>query len=112
MKPNCRVPRPHRAAQPHEGGGQALEPVADEQYLARRSLRDLPGTITNLTDRLANLTADMATATAHADDRVAIGNRAYSRDEVQGALGDGIFLAELPYRLVTHDVHGTVPMVP
>ena len=35
---------------------------ADEQYLARRSVRDLPGTIASLSERLANLTADQATA--------------------------------------------------
>ena len=39
---------------------------ADEQYLARRSLRDLPETIARLNERLAGLTADLATLTAHA----------------------------------------------
>src|SRR6201988_4603559 len=47
----------------------------DEQYVARRSVRDLPGTVASLTERLSQLTADEATATAHADDRIAIGNR-------------------------------------
>src|SRR5208337_1923364 len=60
----------------------------DEQYVARRSVRDLPGTIASLSGRLSNLTADQATTTAHADDRVTIGNRPYARDDVQGALGD------------------------
>ena len=46
---------------------------ADEQYLARRSVRDLPGTIASLSERLSNLTADQATATAHADDPITIG---------------------------------------
>src|SRR5205823_6420757 len=36
----------------------------DEQYVARRSVRDLPGMIAKLSERLANLTADQATATA------------------------------------------------
>src|SRR5258708_25528987 len=53
----------------------------DEQYVARRSVRDLPGTIASLSGRLSNLTADQATATAHADDRVTINNRSYSRDD-------------------------------
>ncbi len=70
----------------------------DEQYVARRSVRDLPATITSLNERVSKLTADEATATAHADDRVTIGNRAYSRDEVQGALGD--YLHSLPERVM------------
>src|SRR5271170_958359 len=60
----------------------------DEHYVARRSVRDLPGTIASHTERLSKLSADQATATAHADDRVTIDNRAYARDDVQGALGD------------------------
>ena len=40
----------------------------DEQYVARRSVRDLPATIASLSERLSKLTADEATATAHADD--------------------------------------------
>src|SRR6202040_3405745 len=38
---------------------------ADEQYLARRALRDLPDTIARLTKRFADLSADMATTAAH-----------------------------------------------
>ena len=34
----------------------------DEQYVARRSVRDLPGTIASLSERLSNLAADEATA--------------------------------------------------
>src|SRR6202035_5049002 len=45
----------------------------DEQYVARRSVRDLPGTIEKLNERLSKLTADEATATAHAADLVTIG---------------------------------------
>ena len=45
----------------------------DEQYVARRSVRDLPGTIAGLSERLSKLTADQATATAHADDPITIG---------------------------------------
>lgn len=59
----------------------------DEQYVARRSVRDLPGTIANQTERLAKLTADDATATEHARDSIAIGGRAYGRDAVAEVLG-------------------------
>lgn len=61
----------------HAGGGEADAELQrlnllkknhlDEQYVARRSVRDLPDTITNLTGRLADLTADMATTTAKAE---------------------------------------------
>jgi hypothetical protein len=70
----------------------------DEQYVARRSVRDLPGTIASLSERLSNLTADQATATAHADDRVTIGKRSYSRDDTSAALGD--YLHTLPERVM------------
>src|SRR5208282_5289636 len=60
----------------------------DEQYVARRSVRDLPGMIRNLSERLKNLTVDEATATAHARDRITIGNRAWSHDDMVGALAD------------------------
>src|SRR4029077_14449066 len=52
----------------------------DEQYVARRSVRDLPGTIASLSGRLSNLTTDQATAAAHAGDPITIGNRR-SRDD-------------------------------
>src|SRR5271168_4195487 len=65
---------------------------------SRRSLRDLPGTIARLSERLTNLTADMATATAHADDRITIGKRSYSRDDTPAALGD--YLHNLPERVM------------
>jgi N12 class adenine-specific DNA methylase len=59
----------------------------DEQYVARRSVRDLPGTIAKLSERLTNLTADQATAIAHADDRVTIGDRTYPHADIQAVLG-------------------------
>ena len=59
----------------------------DEQYVARRSVRDLPGTIASLSERLYNLTADQATATAHADDPITIGNRTWSREDMPAILG-------------------------
>jgi N12 class adenine-specific DNA methylase/SAM-dependent methyltransferase len=49
---------------------------ADEQYLARRNLRDLPGSIERLTQRLAGLTADQATMKAHEADVILIDSRA------------------------------------
>ena len=59
----------------------------DEQYVARRSVRDLPGTIANQTERLAKLTADEATANEHAEDPISIGGRTYGRDAVAEVLG-------------------------
>jgi N12 class adenine-specific DNA methylase len=61
---------------------------ADEQYLARRSLRQLPDTIAALTERLNALTADQATLTAHAADPIAIGDRPVSREDTAAALGE------------------------
>jgi N12 class adenine-specific DNA methylase len=58
----------------------------DEQYVARRSVRDLPGTIASINDRLSKLSADEATATAHAADPVTIGKHAWSREDVATAL--------------------------
>jgi hypothetical protein len=55
---------------------------ADEQYLARRYRRELPETISQLTRRAAGLEADHATAAAHADDPIVIGDRPCARDQV------------------------------
>jgi hypothetical protein len=59
----------------------------DEQFVARRKVRDLPATIESLSERLSNLTADQATASAHAADPVTIGARKCARDEVLPRLG-------------------------
>lgn len=59
----------------------------DEQYVARRSVRDLPGTIASLSNRLSQLTSDQATVAAHAGDPVTIGSRAYDRDDTLVVLG-------------------------
>jgi hypothetical protein len=59
----------------------------DEQYVARRSVRDLPGTIAALSERLSNLTMDQETASAHATDPITIAGRTYSEEVVVG-LGD------------------------
>jgi hypothetical protein len=58
----------------------------DEQYVARRSVRDLPGTVASLTERLLKLTTDEATAKRHASDRITIGKRPWSREDVPGVL--------------------------
>jgi len=60
---------------------------ADEQYLARRALRDLPDTIQRLTTRIAELSADIATLAAHERDPVTIGDRRYNRSDVLDNLG-------------------------
>ena len=60
---------------------------ADEQFLARRALRELPETITRLKGRLENLTADLATATAHERDPLTIGDRSFGSDDAMSALG-------------------------
>ncbi len=59
---------------------------ADEQYVARRSLKELPATIERLSQRLADLKTDLATATAHANDRITIGNRVCPREEAMAVL--------------------------
>lgn len=66
----------------------------DEQYVARRSVRDLPGTIANLSERLAHLTTDEATVRAHEIDPITIGDRACLRDDASGALAG--HLEDLP----------------
>jgi hypothetical protein len=58
----------------------------DEQYVARRNVRDLPTTIAGLTGRLSKLMADEATATAHADDPIKIGRKACLREDVTTVL--------------------------
>jgi hypothetical protein len=45
----------------------------DEQFLARRNLRELPDRIERLTQRLSGVTADQATMKSHEDDEVVIG---------------------------------------
>ncbi len=59
----------------------------DEQYVARRSVRDLPGTIASLSERLANLTTDAATAATHAADLITIGSHACSPEDAPAILG-------------------------
>ena len=60
----------------------------DEQYIARRSLRELPESIERLRQRLDGLTADQATLKAHEHDAITIGSQA-SADSV-AALGHAL----------------------
>jgi hypothetical protein len=60
----------------------------DERYVARCSVRDLPGTIAKLNERLSKLPSDEAAATAHAADPVTIGKRAWSPKDAPAALAD------------------------
>ncbi len=59
----------------------------DEQYVARRSVRDLPSTIASLSKRLSKLRADEDIAETHAGDPVAIGSRAPAAKELSDVLG-------------------------
>jgi N12 class adenine-specific DNA methylase len=67
----------------------------DEQYIARRSRRDLPESIARLKERLSKLVADQATLNAHADDPLTLepatanagGSRTVPRDDAVVALG-------------------------
>ena len=81
---------------------------ADEQFLARRKLRELPANIEHLSQRRGGLTADKDTATAHADDPITLGQRTLLRDEVLAALGaclDGLPLHVLETRRVPLGVY-------
>ena len=60
---------------------------ADEQYIARRSVRDLPETIVRLTKRIGDLTMDLATLAARAEDPITIGDRVYGAEDELKALG-------------------------
>ena len=59
----------------------------DEQYVARRSVRDLPGSIASQSERLSKLTTDESTAKKHASDPIAIGGRNIARDAICDTLG-------------------------
>jgi len=59
----------------------------DEQYVARRNVRDLPGKIAHLSERLSKTSADEATAKSHAGDPIDIGGRTFLREDALQALG-------------------------
>ncbi len=59
----------------------------DEQYVARRSVRDLPQKIASMSDRLSKLSIDQQTVSDHAGDPIAIEGRTYPREDVPAILG-------------------------
>jgi hypothetical protein len=59
----------------------------DEQYVARRNVRDLPQTIAGMSERLGKLTTDQQTATEHAGDPITIGGRMPAREDITDVLG-------------------------
>ena len=59
----------------------------DEQYVARRRVRDLPDIITSQTERLAKLTEEEATTKAHAYDPVAVGGKTSPSKDLPEVLG-------------------------
>ena len=79
----------------------------DEQYLARKSVRDLPGTIARLSEVLANFTADQATATDHAADPTIIAGRTCLREDVPAVLAGQLDSLPLVVRETTRVPLGT-----
>jgi hypothetical protein len=79
----------------------------DEQYVARRSVRDLPSTIKSQNERLAKLTADEATATEHAADPITIGKQPLAREDVPAVLGSKLESLPLGVRDTTRVPLGT-----
>jgi N12 class adenine-specific DNA methylase len=61
---------------------------ADEQYVARRNLRELPEAIERLKARIAGLEQDISSIATHADDPVTIGGRPCLRDEALDVLAN------------------------
>ncbi len=61
---------------------------ADEQYLARRSIKTLPTTIASLRERLAGFSADRDTVAEHAGDPLILGDRAIAREDAIIELSD------------------------
>ena len=79
----------------------------DEQYLARKSVRDLPGTIAHLSESLGNFTADQATATDHAADPTTIAGRTCLREDVPAVLAGQLDSLPLTVRDTTRVPLGT-----
>ncbi|MBA4062562.1 MAG: hypothetical protein C0501_02425 [Isosphaera sp.] len=59
----------------------------DEQYVARRNIRDLPGRIGSLNERIARLEADEQAATRNERTAMKIGKHALAREDVPAVLG-------------------------
>lgn len=79
----------------------------DEQYVARRSVRDLPGVIRSMNERLEKLTADEATATQHAADSITIGMHPLARNDVTAVLAKRLDALPLSVREPTRIPIGT-----
>jgi N12 class adenine-specific DNA methylase len=79
----------------------------DEQYVARRSVRDLPGTVASLNERLSKLKADEATAVAHANEPIRIGGHTYLREDVPAALAERLDAIPRNFRETTRVPLGT-----
>ena len=58
----------------------------DGQYLARRSLKELPDKVRSLANRIDKLGQDVATLHQHAQDRVTVGNRPLSTTDAVEAI--------------------------
>ncbi len=58
----------------------------DEQFVARRNVRDLPPSVARMTDRLGTLTIDQQTVNEHADDPIIIAGRTYRREDIAAVL--------------------------
>jgi len=69
---------------------------ADAQFLARRNVRELPGTVERLTQRIAGLTTDMETMDSRQG--IAIAGRSCSSKDAVGLLGQRLDM--LPKRIV------------
>jgi N12 class adenine-specific DNA methylase len=76
---------------------------ADEQFLARRKVRELPETIERLKKHSQALEADLATITKSNDASVVIGGRKTHRDDLIAALGERLdALPERPAETLRH----------
>jgi len=69
----------------------------DEQFVARRKVRDLPGVIAARKDRVTKLEEDNRTQNYHFGDRLVIGDGPCTMSEMPGALA--ALLAKLPIRV-------------
>ncbi|HZZ81340.1 MAG TPA: DEAD/DEAH box helicase family protein, partial [Gemmataceae bacterium] len=79
----------------------------DEQYVARRNVRDLPATIERLTERLTKLNDDEATATAHAADPIVIGSQRFAREDAPAVLAKRLDAMPFSVRETTRVPVGT-----
>jgi N12 class adenine-specific DNA methylase len=59
---------------------------ADEQFVARRNVRDLPKMIGGLSELLSQIEADQQTAEANADDSISIGGTTPAREDLADTL--------------------------